>query len=147
MSSDSPAAILFDKSGNPVGVTFDGNVYRLQVQSTLTDGYGNTVDITDGALAVTQLSTTGTITSINAVNIDTLILASNPSRRGIFFYNDTSSATLKIGLTTNPVTTSLFSVLIGAGGFFEIPFGYTGEIRGIWSVNEADGYALVTELV
>jgi len=39
MSSDSPAAILFDELGNPVGVIFDGYTYRLQVQATISDGY------------------------------------------------------------------------------------------------------------
>jgi hypothetical protein len=38
MSADSPASILFDELGNPVGVIQDGTIYRLQVQSTLTDG-------------------------------------------------------------------------------------------------------------
>ena len=47
MSNDSPAAILFDELGNPVGVIFDGTIYRLQTQDTIVDGYGN------GPVAVT----------------------------------------------------------------------------------------------
>ena len=41
MSQDSPASILFDELGNPVGVIFDGTVYRLQTQNIIVDGYGN----------------------------------------------------------------------------------------------------------
>ncbi len=39
MSSDSPASIIFDESGNPVSILFDGISYRLAVETTLTDGY------------------------------------------------------------------------------------------------------------
>ena len=39
MSADSPANILFDDLGNPIGVISDGIVYRLQVETTLSDGY------------------------------------------------------------------------------------------------------------
>jgi len=39
MPIDSPAVIIFDENGNPVGVEYDGVVYRLQVEATLTDGY------------------------------------------------------------------------------------------------------------
>ncbi len=46
MSSDSPASILFDENGNPIGVINDGITYRLQVEAKITDGY-STVGITD----------------------------------------------------------------------------------------------------
>ena len=36
MSTDSPASILFDEFGHPIGVLFDGYVYRLQVEAKLT---------------------------------------------------------------------------------------------------------------
>jgi hypothetical protein len=45
MSSDSPAAILFDEFGNPVGVVKDGYFYRLQVESVITDGYNGLVSV------------------------------------------------------------------------------------------------------
>ena len=146
MSADSPASILFDQLGNPVGVIYDVYVYRLQTQSQITDGYGNIAEIVAGALAVTQLSTNGNITAVAAVNTDTLLLAANVDRRGVFIYNDTTGATIKIGLSASTVSSSNFSVQISAGGLFEIPFGYTGEIRAIWSVTESGGFARITEL-
>lgn len=42
MSNESPAAILYDGYGHPVGVTLDGYVYRLQTEVS------GTVKITDG---------------------------------------------------------------------------------------------------
>jgi hypothetical protein len=39
MSNESPAAIIYDALGHPVGVILDGSVYRLQVDAKLTDGY------------------------------------------------------------------------------------------------------------
>lgn len=76
MSSDSPAAILFDELGNPVGVQFDGYVYRLQVQGTIVDGYGNgpaavkppnTPATTEDPALVVTLSPNNTI-SVGTVN-------------------------------------------------------------------------------
>lgn len=122
MTADSPVAILFD-------------------------GYGNQVLVINQALAVVQASTTGIIYSIPVSISDTLLLSPNANRRGVFIYNSTTSAVLRVGFSTTPVTAALFSVELSSGGVFEVPFGYTGELRGIWSVTEADGYGLITELV
>jgi hypothetical protein len=35
MTIDSPASILYDNTGNPVGVVLDGATYRLRVESTI----------------------------------------------------------------------------------------------------------------
>lgn len=122
MSADSPAAILYD-------------------------GYGNPVLVINGSLTTVLQSNTGTITSVPVSTYDTVILASNLYRKGVFIYNDTSSAVLYLGLSNTEAATNNFSVLIAAGGLFEIPFGYTGDIHGTWSVNELDGYVRITELV
>ena len=132
-------------SGNPLHVAVDGYV-QTNPSVILYDTLGNPVTVTNGAIAVSELSSTGTITSVGAVNTDTLLLAANPDRRGVFFYNDTTSAPLRIALSTSAASATNFSVLISAGGLFEIPFGYTGMIRGIWSVNDASGYVRITEL-
>jgi len=41
VSADSPAVIIFDEQGNPVGVMLDGVVYRLQTETIITDNSGN----------------------------------------------------------------------------------------------------------
>lgn len=122
MSNDSPAVILYD-------------------------GYGNPITIINGAVAISNISNNGNISYVGTAIVDTLLLDLNANRRGVFIYNNTTSAVLKLGLSSIPVSSTFFSVSINAGGLFEIPFGYTGQIHGIWSIYEADGYVLITELV
>lgn len=45
MSQRNPASLLIDINGNLVGVLFDGTVYRLQAETTVSDGSGNIADI------------------------------------------------------------------------------------------------------
>lgn len=45
MSQRNPASILLDLNGNPVGVMFDGAVYRLQVEAIVTNPAGASADI------------------------------------------------------------------------------------------------------
>lgn len=111
------------------------------------DGYGNPISVINAALSVINFSTDGNIIAITAVNVDTLLLDANINRRGVFVFNNTTSATLKIGFSSSTITDTNFSVQLSAGGVFEIPFGYTGELRGKWSVNEPTGQALLTELI
>lgn len=46
MSLDTPARILYDENGNPVGVVLDGSIYRLQTEAKL--AVGSKVILTDG---------------------------------------------------------------------------------------------------
>ena len=56
MSQRNPASLIIDVDGNLVGVLFDGSVYRLQVDTTISDTSGNIADVevigTRKALAV-----------------------------------------------------------------------------------------------
>lgn len=45
MSQRNPASVLLDLNGNPVGVMFDGTVYRLQVEAVVTNAAGTSADI------------------------------------------------------------------------------------------------------
>lgn len=83
-------------------------------------------------------------TSVTSAAADTLILAANTQRRGCAITND-STATLKLSLGTNAASATAFTVSIAAAGYYEVPFGYSGQIRGIWSA--AYGAARVTEVV
>lgn len=69
--------------------------------------------------------------------------ASNASRRGWLAYNNSSAACyVKFGATAS---TASFTVIIGAGEFFEMPQPiYTGAIDVIWA--SQNGALLVTEL-
>lgn len=62
-------------------------------------------------------------------------------RKGVAIYND-STATLYISLGTN-VTTLSYDLVIRPSGYYETPFGYKGQIVGVWSA--AIGDATVQE--
>ena len=164
MSSDSPAAILFDELGHPVGVMFDGYVYRLQTQTSITDSNSNgpaavkppstAAVATDPALVVAispnnsfnvtaaRPSTTNT-SSVAATTSNTTILASNALRLGATVYND-SMALLYVKLGSAASLTD-FTIKLFPLSYYEVPYGYTGEIDALWS--STGGFARIGELV
>lgn len=90
---------------------------------------------------------TGTRTNVVGAAADTTILAANTNRRGATIYND-SSALLYLLLGTGTASTTNFTVILGGngsgiGGYYELPFNYTGIVKGIWA--SATGNARVTE--
>jgi hypothetical protein len=164
MSNESPASILFDELGNPVGVMFDGYVYRLQVQTTITDpGSGNTAGITapntpasssDPALVVAispnnsfnitfAKPSTSTTSSVPFSLTNVNLLASNPTRLGATVYNESTSGFLyvKLGAVSSAAS---YTVRLLPLDYYEIPFGYTGQIDAIWT--SANGTARIDEL-
>lgn len=93
-----------------------------------------------------QTSSTSTRSSVPAAAADTLLLAANTARRGATITNDSTDATLLVGLGAVPVSAGDFTcrLLPGGSAYYEVPAGFTGEIRGIWDI--ASGAAMVTEL-
>lgn len=70
------------------------------------------------------------------------ILSANSNRKGATIWNDsTANLFIEFGPTA---TMSAFTAKINAGGYYEIPFQYTGAISGIWSA--VNGNALIREL-
>lgn len=163
MSADSPASILFDEFGNPIGVMLDGYVYRLQTQTTIDDGYSHgpvavkppntAADAADPALVVaispnnsfTVSSAKPSITttsSISASITSTVLLSANSIRLGATIYND-SNALMYIKL--GPIASKTdFTIKLFPLGYYEVPYGYTGEIDAIWS--NTSGFARISEL-
>lgn len=70
----------------------------------------------------------------------TLLLANTDRKGATIFNNSTGRLYVKMGATASTTT---FSVLLESGGYYEVPFGYTGAISGIWS--NTNGNALVEE--
>jgi hypothetical protein len=65
----------------------------------------------------------------------TVILASNASRLGATIYNEGSAICyLKLGSTASLTS---YSCQVASGGYYEVPFGYTGAIDGITSASTA----------
>lgn len=89
------------------------------------------------------IATVGANTSVAAAVVDTLLLAANAARKGATVYND-SVQNLRLNLGTTAASATNFTVLLGSGAYYEVPFAYTGEIRGIWGA--AVGSARMTEL-
>ncbi len=94
-----------------------------------------------GAALVTA-PTASAVTSVAGSASSVTILASNSARLGFSVYND-SSAILYLKANSGAASSSSYTSQVPAGGYFEDPYGYTGEITGIWA--SATGNARVTE--
>jgi len=107
---------------------------RLKTEAVLVDDSGTVV--------VTRPSTS-TTTSVNDSAANQTLLAANTARAGATIQNDSTEILyLKLGATA---TTSDYTVKMVAGAYYEVPFGYTGQIDGIWAANAA-GAARIDEL-
>lgn len=82
-------------------------------------------------------------TSVPSATSDTLLLAANPGRQGTYIFND-STATLYLKCGSGASTSSYTIQLLTMTGW-QIPFGFTGQINGIWA--SANGNARVTEFL
>lgn len=90
-----------------------------------------------------ESATTGTTTTVASSATTVTLLASNPSRKGATFFNDSTVAFLYLKLGATASLTS-FTVKIAPSGYYEVPNNYTGIIDGIW--NTASGNARITQL-
>jgi hypothetical protein len=95
------------------------------------------------AIPVVTSSATATRSDVTSVATNTTLLASNASRKGAIIFND-STKNLFVRFGAGAATATDFTTLLRAGDNYEVPFGYTGQIQGIWSV--ANGAARITEL-
>lgn len=99
------------------------------------------------ALLARTTSSTGTPTSVANANADTLLLAANANRKGATVFNDdtaTTGATLNVSLGTTAASATVYTVRLVAQAYYELPFGFTGQVRGFASA--ATGNARITEL-
>lgn len=87
------------------------------------------------------------VTSVTSSTSAQSFLTDNSNRKGMIVFNDSTSV-LNLWLGKGgktKLTTSLYSVEIAAGGYWEPPWpGFAGEVWGLWAT--ANGVALVTEL-
>jgi hypothetical protein len=94
------------------------------------------------ATLVESTSGTSTPTTVASSVTSVTILASNSNRKGATIWNDsTANLFIELGATA---TQAAFTAKLSAGGYYEVPFRYSGVISGIWSA--ANGNALVREL-
>jgi len=89
-------------------------------------------------------ASTSTVTAVTGSAASFTLLAANANRLGATIYNDTNRVlTLKLGATAS--ATSFTTKLSASGGYYEVPFNYTGIIDGIHAAG-VSGDDLVTEL-
>lgn len=98
----------------------------------------------DEQIALATGPSAGALTVVNSVATPVLILAANPDRKGAIITNTDANA-LHLLLASGVVSTTNFTVLVAPNGSYEVPFGFTGTIAGIWAADGA-GSAMVTEL-
>ena len=80
-------------------------------------------------------SVTPSQTSVSVTVASTSILAANTSRLGATIYNEGSATCyMKLGATASLTS---YTLQIASGGYYEVPFGYTGAIDGITSASTA----------
>ena len=87
-------------------------------------------------------STIATPSTVAASTTSVELLAANPARKGAQFWN-TSPSTLFVKLGSAASATS-YSFQMGTGDYYEVPYGFTGAIDGLWQ--SAIGNVLITEL-
>lgn len=96
-----------------------------------------------------QRSSTSTKANVAGSATSVTILAANTARRGATITND-STAILYLDLTGGTASATSYTVQLAGStasgvSYFEVPFGYTGLITGLWA--SATGNARVTEFV
>lgn len=108
------------------------------------DGFYQVAQMSQGQLWVRQLkpnNSSQTIVNDNASSVS--FLSANPSRMGATITND-SSAILYLILGPAATLTN-YTVQLPKNAYYEVPFGYTGDVAGIWATDPNDGAARITE--
>lgn len=92
-------------------------------------------------LPTRQLSDGSAVSSVAGSTSTVTLLSVNANRIGASVYNDSTSDVF-VACAAGASSTA-FSVKLASGGYFEVPFGYTGIVTAVWAT--ATGSARVTE--
>lgn len=91
--------------------------------------------------AGTSTSATGVTTSVASSATAVTLSAADTNRVGLTLFND-STQVLYVLLGAGTASTSVYTVQLGAGGYYEMPFRFTGIVTGLWA--SANGNARIT---
>ena len=97
-----------------------------------------------GSIVKEIRAATSAVTAVADNAASVTLLAANANRLGASIEND-SSAVLYVKFGTTASATD-YTVRMVQYAYYEVPFGYTGRIDGIWATDPADGAARITEL-
>jgi hypothetical protein len=113
------------------------DVSRIQAAVVVTGAAG-------GSVVVAQARpSTSTVTRVSASITSTSIIVANASRRDLLLYNESTSI-LYLLFGTGVASVTNYTIQIAGGGYYEVSYGYTGALKGIWLA--ANGAVQVTEL-
>ena len=162
IASDCTGQIALAAGSNIIGaLTANQSVNTAQIAGTTTatgngtasagcqrvtiasDNTAFTVNAVQSGTWNTPSYATSNVTSVANAVTSTQILASNTSRKGAYFYNDsTTTVYLKLGTTAS---TTSFTILMAANSYYELPQPcYNGRIDAI--ATAATGNLRVTEI-
>lgn len=106
------------------------------------DGVATDVSATNPLPVAPSRASASTSASVAGSTTNVTLLALNASRLGATIFNDsTADLYVKLGSTA---TLTDFTCRLSPNAYYEVPYGYTGRIDGIWS--SATGSARVTEV-
>jgi len=106
------------------------------VVATIPDGYVQAIYEHDTPGVSVRTSITNTVTP-------TVFLSANLNRKGATIYNR-SNRTLLIATGAVNVSVSDFTMQIASLGYYELPYGFTGKVSGVWASSGTNN-AIVTE--
>lgn len=96
------------------------------------------------AMATAALpATAATVTSVDSATTSTSLLAANADRKGATILNTDTNA-LYVDLSGGTASATAYSVNLAQNASYDVPYGYTGAITGIWA-GDGTGAALITE--
>src|SRR5262245_53783554 len=130
-------------------IASDGSVVPVKY-TDLGGGTSYAMATTSAAGGTAPTSSTATRASVAAAASNTQLLAANSSRKGATITND-CDVVLYLALGTAAASTSSYTATVApkdannVAGYYEVPYGFTGEIRGIWGTSPT-GNARITEL-
>jgi hypothetical protein len=86
---------------------------------------------------------TGATTSVASSATPVTLKAANTARKGLTIFND-STQVLYVLLGAGTVSSTVYTVQLSAGAYYEVPFGFSGAVTGLWA--SANGNARLTEI-
>lgn len=95
------------------------------------------------ARPTTGVQTNVTAAAASAAAPDVIILRLNNTRSAASLYNDSAAILYLLLSDRGAASTTNYSLQVPPNGYYEVPFGYTGQIRGVWS--STTGTLRVTE--
>jgi hypothetical protein len=136
-----PAALVGGRLDSNVGAWL-GSTAPTVGQKAMADSIPMVLASDQTSINTKLNSSTGTVTQVASSATSVTLLASNVARRGATIYNDSiKKLYVKLGATASLTS---YTKQLDMDECWEIPFGYTGVIDGLWVL--ANGNAYVTEL-